>query len=95
MDYQSIHIWLKTLNIIKNRVQVINQMLGVRYRGMVGSPCVLRLKNGLYTMYWCGEEFCSWRLYVQSEIESALVRVDALNDCVWLANRSGYLQIVN
>ena len=91
MVYGELAHWSRLFDLIANRVSVINQTLGARYDYGATNACQVAYSKGRYTCEVCGARFADFGLYDIPSTESALERLDSLNDGLWLLNRSGRL----
>ena len=91
MNYHEVSQWVKMLDLVTNRVSVINQMLGARYDGCLENPCRLCYERGSYSCMICGECYASFPNYDMDATSAALSRLSDLNDGLWLLKRSGRL----
>lgn len=85
--------WCRTLDVVSNRVDIINQMLGYGVPGLSENPCKLVYDHGKYKVNIRDAELCEFALYDQREIDAALCKVDGANDMVWYALRSHLLAV--
>ena len=91
MKYHDVSYWVKLLDLVTNRVKVINQMLGARYDGCLENPCRLVHDRGSYSCMICGECYATFTIYDIDATKEALSRISSLNDGIWLLKRSGRL----
>lgn len=91
MDYGEVKEWVRTQDVIENRVSIINQVLGARYDGCLDNPLVVRYRRGTYELSVCGAEYASWQVYDMESTSAALDCVQALKRGLWLLKRSGRL----
>lgn len=89
MEYHEVSNWVRLLELVRNRVSVINQMLGARLDGCVDNPCRITYRSGRYTCTICGEKFVTFTIYDIEETSDALSSLSVLNDGLWLLRRSG------
>lgn len=89
MNVYEVNAWTRTVEIITNRVNIINQMLGYGVDGSLDNPCQLDMRRGRYLVTYFGVEFASYGVYDQRETDAALLRLDALNDGIWYMLRHG------
>lgn len=78
----------KTLEVIENRIKVINQMLGYGCVGSLENPLRMRLCRGRYRIDLCGDEFQSFAVWDCVNAEKALNMLEGLNEGIWLLKRS-------
>lgn len=93
MTYYDVCRWTDLHDLIVNRVNVINQMLGARYDNSADNALRVILCKGIYSLYICGALFATWHVYDLDETCNALERINAVNDAVWFFNKSGRLLI--
>lgn len=94
MNVYDMDHWCRCLDLMQNRVDVINQMLGYGVPGLVSNPCRLRYEHGTYRVYVSDCVLCEFGLYEQGEIDAALRTVDGANDMVWYATHSATSALV-
>lgn len=84
MEYEHVYQWVKTVNLISNRVSCINNLIA----NPDGSfPCHIVFKRGVYRVLLSGAEFARYRVYDDVSARAALDRVTTLLDGLWLARR--------
>lgn len=81
----------KTLELIENRLKVINQEVGYGIVNAVGNPLRLSLRKGRYSIDLCGEEFQSFGIWDCESAECAYTAIEGLNNGLWLLMRGGVL----
>lgn len=89
MTIYEINAWTKVVDLIVNRITIINQMMGYGIDGCLDNPMQRKMRGGRYVVTWYGVEFASYGVYDQCETEQALNRLDALNDGIWFMKRGG------
>ena len=89
MGYADVVDWTRLVDIIENRVSIINQIMGARYDSCLDNPCILRYRRGEYVCTYCGETYATWHVYDLDTTRRAFERIDALSDALWLAFRTG------
>lgn len=85
MKYEQLYAWTKLVGVINNRVSLINWLL---VAGDGSRPCVVCYRRGRYRVLLGGSEYLSYRVYDVGSAESAVDRLTALYDGLWLARRS-------
>lgn len=91
MDYGEVKEWVRTQDVIENRVSIINQVLGACYDGCMENPLLMSYRRGSYVLTVCGAEFARWQIYDMESTGAALDCVQALKRGLWLLKRSGRL----
>lgn len=92
-DVYEMSAFSRVVDVISNRVRIINQMMGFGVDGCHENPCRIRMRHGRYRVTWCGEEFASFALWDLDGADSALERVEGLNDGLWYALRCRMLSV--
>lgn len=82
MDYSEIAAWVKTHNLIMNRVKCVNDV--------TLDLCTVRGRAGRYRVEMCGSVICSWKAYDLRSCDDALVSMNAVLDTCWHLWRLGY-----
>jgi hypothetical protein len=91
LDYGTVTDWTNLTDLITNRANVINQMLGARFDGSPENPLQVRHSKGTYKIYVCGEVLCAWTVYDLDKTKKAYESLESVNDAIWLLSRSGRL----
>lgn len=94
MTYEEVDLWVRSQDLIYNRVSIINQCLGARYDTALDNPCVVRHVGSCYIAYLFDCEFARWKIYDQVSTDGALARLEAYSDGLWYTLRSGKLAVV-
>lgn len=89
--YEDVSRWTDKIDLIINRVSILNQILGMRYDGLTTNPCQFSYVRGRYVLSICGESYAHVMLYDVASADAAIVMLDALADGLWLLRRSGRL----
>lgn len=86
MEYEQVFGWAKTMNLVQNKVNLLNWVLSSPDGSL---PVVLKYRRGTYNVYIAGSLYSRFRVYDVSGADSALARLSALFDGLWAARRSG------
>lgn len=82
----------RTVNLIRNRVKVINGILGYGCWGPK-VPCIYLHVHGTHQVTFCGAVYARFGPYDQRGADSALARLDALLDGLWYALGGGVVKL--
>lgn len=93
MNIDLVNRFAKQIDLIQNRIKVINQMLGCRLVGSSDSHMRLTLRRGVYMLDLCGEEFASVRAYDVDGATKVLDMIEGLNEGLWLTLRSNVINV--
>lgn len=84
MNYEQVYAWTKLVGLINNRVSLINWVIS----SPDGSkPCMVCYRRGSYRVMLGDAEYVRYRVYDLDSADSALERLSALYDGLWLARR--------
>ena len=89
--YDTVYKWSNLVDLITNRVDIINKTLDADYCGYRCAPCVIKYRRGVYVCEVCGARFASWRVYDVDSAQDAFDKIDSLADGLWYLMRSGRL----
>lgn len=89
IKYEDVINWTDTMDLITNRVDIVNRTLDAQYCGYRSAPCVVTFRKGVYFCTLCGSLFASWHIYNVVETNTALERLDTLSNGLWYLMRSG------
>lgn len=95
MTYDDISVWTMTHDLIRNRMQVLNQILGCRYDDSPENPARLEYRRGTYRVDFCGRTIAEWRIYDLTSVQTAFQRLDALSTAFWDARRAGVVGVLS
>lgn len=93
MSIDEINAFGRALEVIDNRLKVLNQMLGYTRVGAADNPVRLRVARGCYMVEIEGEELDSFGIWDLEEAERVIGRLSAINDGMWLTMRQGLVRV--
>lgn len=91
MCYEDVTRWSQSLDLLMNRVGILNQILGCKYDQAPDNPLRLVCVRRSYVCEVCGCAFVRFRLYDIDGLESAISALDSFVEGLWLLNRTGRL----
>lgn len=91
IGYSDMLGYTKAFDLLQNRIEVINQLLGYGRRGCLENPCRLRYRRGTYSVEIYGEVLNQFQPFDFPTCELALKRLDAVSSSVWQLGRNGML----
>lgn len=77
------------VDVIINRVSVLNQILGCRYDFQKGNPVQLFSRRGMLTVLVCGAEYGATKVNDTAGLVALLSTLDSLKRGLWLMSRGG------
>lgn len=92
MTVDEMSAFSRTIGLIRNRVNVVNQVLGYGCYGRA-VPCVYVHAHGSHVVSFCGAEYARFGPYDQQGADMALSRLDALFDALWYGIGAGVLKL--
>lgn len=95
MIYDDMAAWTKTHDLIRNRMQVLNQILGCRYDESPDNPARLEYYRGCYHVEFCDVTIAEWRIYDIQSVQTAFERLDAMSSAFWHARRAGVVGVLS
>lgn len=95
MTFEQMGIWTKTHDLVRNRMRVLNQILGCRYDESPENPARLEYRHGTYRVRFCGRIVAEWRVYDLQSVQTAFERLDAMSDAFWQARRAGVVGVLS
>lgn len=87
LTYNDIERFVNCLDIINNRISIINQILG----GTFQHPFKLDYSNGRYSCTFLDALVCDFGVYDCVAADAALASLDAWESSVWLLSRNGFI----
>lgn len=84
MTAQEVSRFGKSLDLIQNRLKVLNQTLGYGLEGDRGNPFRMKFCKGYYFVFLDDDELYRVRIYDYEEAERCVDRLTGLFDGMWL-----------
>lgn len=92
MDGTNVYTYEQTarlVDVISNRVSVINQILGCRYDFAWSNPVTVVARRGRLKVKIFGVTFKTARLCDSDQLDDVVVALDLLKSALWLMSRGG------
>lgn len=93
MNIDIVNRFAKQLELLQNRIKIINQMLGCRLVGSSDSHMRITLRRGVYRIDLCGEEYATIKAYDVEGASKVLDMIEGLNEGLWLTLRSNVINV--
>lgn len=87
--YEVLVPWTKAHELIKNRVGIVNELLGYRYHFDAHNALVLDWSDGRWRLVFDGIQKCEYRVYDLDTVRPALEWVKSFADACWMLRRAG------
>ena len=92
MTIEDMNNWNRDLDLMYNRIAMVNRIHGHSYGWGVGAPLSMSYRLGWYRCTYFGDMLCQWRGYDAGSLSRAYAIVDALANALWLVARAGKLR---
>lgn len=91
MDYGELWAWTKSINLVINRVKVINDTL--EELGYEKGLASIDYRRGYYRLSWLGHEVAKAKVYDLQQGRDLLAFAEGVRSCVWGLSRDGLLTV--
>lgn len=91
LKFDEMLLWSRRFDLVSNRVQIVNQLLGCRYDFSPTNPMRLVRTVSGYDVTFDGEVLASFRIWDLADIDDAIGVVEQWSSCVWRLGRYGVL----
>lgn len=91
LDYNEMVLFAKNIDLLKNRVGIINEILGLPYHHASTNPVRLFLRRGRYVFEVCGSEVACFGSYDADGVSAALSYAESVSDALWHLRRGGFV----
>lgn len=91
VNYSDMLGYTRSFDLLQNRIEVINQLLGYGLRGSLENPCRLRYRCGTYSVEIYGEILNQFKPFDFPTCDLAVKRLDAVSSSIWQLGRNGML----
>lgn len=83
LSFDVMQVWTCKFDLLRNRIGVVNQLLGCRYHnGNDARMCMTRVSGG-YDVCFDSDVISSFRLWDIDSLTMTFEKVDAWADCLW------------
>lgn len=93
ITYADMVRWTQTLDMLANRIGIINQLLGCKYCHGSDSICKLVYSKGEYLVTFDGATIAAFGIYDNAGLSDASVTLNAWSDAIWHVGRIGKLDL--
>lgn len=92
IDVYALSRWSDMVDLLCNRVAIVNQLHGCRYDHSPENPMRVNCRRGDYVVSYRDAEVASFSTYDFESLSSSLSVVGAWSSCVWQLSRAGVLR---
>lgn len=89
VTYDEMCTFSRFYNLLVNRVDCCNQLLGCRYRNSSENDVRITYKKGCYSVTAYDAEIAAFRVWDLDGVLKSYAYVDSWADCLWHLSRKG------
>ena len=94
MDYAQMDRFVRTSDLVYNRVGLVNEVLGCRYHHANDNPMRCERDGGRYRVMYRDAVVAQYFVWDLESVDAAFSVVDDWLSCLWLLRRDGKLSPV-